>query len=221
VTTTLPDTLKIGSAASVCSRDVPLVQITFGDQPEFNGIVGTIEFVSLDGTLHETHQVTYQAGETITLLFPGAKIDPVTGEATDWPGWLLNADGFWVLDPTDAAYREGIQVIATLPILGEAGAPAAVGGGPGNARPLPQQVDTGGTVTATTTISYPPETAACNSPSGPFTPGAPVPHSPIPGGSLPTTGSNTGGLVTGALLIIVGGGGLVLVTRRRARIRHA
>ena len=218
MTTTLPDTLKIGSAASVCSRDVPLVQITFGDQPEFNGIVGTIEFISVDGSLHETHQVTYQAGETITLLYPGAKIDPVTGEATDWPGWLLNSDGFWVLDPSDAAYRDGIRVIATLPILGEAGAPAAVAG-PGNARPLPRQVDQGGTVVAETTISYPPETSACNSPSGPFTPGAPVPSSPHPGGSLPVSGSDATGLVWGAVLIIVGGGGLVLVTRRRARFR--
>jgi hypothetical protein len=207
--------LSIGSAASVCSRDVPLVNLTFGNQPEFNGIVGTIEFVSLDGTLHETHEVTYEANSTVTLLYPGATIDPVTGEATDWPGWMLNSDGFWVLDPTDAAYRDGIRVIATLPnVGGEAGSiPAA---GPGQARPLFQQA---APHVAETTITYPPETAACNSPAGPFIPGQPTPHSPHPGGSIPITGSNAEGLLLGAALILGGGGGLILVTRRRMLVR--
>jgi LPXTG-motif cell wall-anchored protein len=202
------DQLQIGSAASVCSRDVPLVNITFGNQPEFNGIVGTIEFVSLDGSLHETHQVTYQANETVTLLYPGAKIDPVTGEATDWPGWKLNSDGFWVLDPSDQAYRDGIRVIATLPnVGGEAGSI-------GRSRPLLQQA---APHVAETTITYPPETAACNSPSGPFPPGG-VTTSPIHGGSLPTTGSDYSGMVLGAALIISGGGALIVITRRRARM---
>jgi len=215
-TIALVEGLDIGSAASVCSRDVPLVNLTFGNQPEFNGIVGTIQFVSLDGTLNEIHDVTYQANTTVTLLYPGASIDPVTGEATDWPGWLLNSDGFWVLDPSDQAYREGIRVIATLPVTGEAGLPS----GFGQSRPILQQVDSG-TVTAETTITYPPETAACNSPEGPFTPGEETPRSPIPGGpggSIPPTGSDALPLVLGGTLILGGGGGLIWLTRRRVRL---
>jgi hypothetical protein len=97
--------------------------------------------------------VTYQANETITLLYPGASIDPATGEATDWPGWMLNPDGFWVLDPSDARYRDGITVVAEI------------------------------NPTATTTITYPPSTAACASPGGPFPPTSTTTSTPI----LPVT----------------------------------
>ena len=155
--TTLPATLEIGSASSVCTNDVPFVTVTFGNQPEFNGHVGTITFVDIDGNVIEVHEVVYQAGETIRLLYPGASFDPVTGEATDWPGWMLNEDGFWVLDPSDAVYREGITIIAEI------------------------------NPTATTTITYPPETAACDSPEGPFPPSGTPTGSPPPAGQLPRT----------------------------------
>jgi hypothetical protein len=52
----------------------------------------------------------------------------------------LNADGFWVLDPSDAVWREGLTIVASI------------------------------NPTATTTVSYPPSTSACDSPDGPFPP---------------------------------------------------
>lgn len=202
------DSLSIGSAASVCSRDVPFIDITFGNQPEFNGLAGTIAFRQLDGSFVESHQVVYQAGETVRLVYPGASFDPVTGEATDWPGWMLNADGFWVLDPSDASFRDGLIVEATLDV------PQSIAASIGRSRPVFAQTE-GSTVTATTTITYPPETAACNSPEGPFIPGQPPPSSPHPGGFIPTTGADAKGLLMGSLLILGGGGGLIFITRRR------
>jgi hypothetical protein len=130
----------------VCSRDVPYVNLTFGNQPEFNGLTGTITFLDVNGQFIEAHEVVYQAGETISLLFPGAEVD-AAGNATDWPGWQLNSDGFWVLDPSDAVWREGLTIVAEI------------------------------NPTATATVEYPPSTAACASPSGPF---------PLPG-VLPMT----------------------------------
>jgi hypothetical protein len=147
-TTTLPATLDIGSASTVCVADAPFVEITFGEQPQFNGLTGTITFVDLDGNVIETHAVTYQAGATIRLVYPGAEVGP-NGEALDWPGWMLNPDGFWVLDPSDAIYRDGITIVAEI------------------------------NPTATTTISYPPSTAACASPGGPFPPPSTTPILPV------------------------------------------
>ena len=155
-TTTLPEDLDIGSASTVCVADAPFVELTFGNQSAFNGHTGTITFVDLDGNVIETHAVTYQANTTVRLVYPGAAVDPVTGEALDWPGWMLNEDGFWVLDPSDARFRDGLTIVAEI------------------------------NPTATTTISYPPETAACNSPDGPFPPGV-TPPPGSPSGQLPTT----------------------------------
>jgi len=157
VTTTLPpvvDTFDIGAAASVCTNDVPFIELTFGNEPQFNGLVGTITFTTLDGDFVETVPLTYQANTTVRLVFPGASFDPVTGEATDWPGWRLNEFGFWVTDPSDAEFRDGLLVTAELPTPG----------GLGQSLPILNQVS------ATTTVTYPPETELCASPEGPFTP---------------------------------------------------
>jgi len=115
---------------------VPFVNLTFGNQPELNGLTGTITFLDVNGEFVEAHEVVYQAGTTISLLFPGASVDGA-GNATDWPGWMLNSDGFWVLDDSDAIWREGLTIVAEI------------------------------NPTATTTITYPPETAACASPENP------------------------------------------------------
>jgi hypothetical protein len=85
----------------------------------------------------------YEAGATVRLLYPGATVD-AAGNATDWPGWLLNDDGFWVVDESDAVLRQGLTVVATI------------------------------NPTATTTVTYPPATAACDSPEGPFPPATPT-----------------------------------------------
>ena len=148
-TTTLPANLDIGSASTVCRRDAPFVSITFGNQPELNGRTGTITFVDVNGDTIEVHPVEYQALATVEFVYPGAVVGP-SGEALDWPGWMLNDDGFWVLDPSDAHLRDGITVVAEI------------------------------NPTATTTITYPPETEACASPDGPFPPAPPR-------GNLPPT----------------------------------
>ena len=54
-----------------------------------------------------------QAGSTVRLIYPGATIH-ANGNPTDWPGWMLNADGFWVRDPTDAAWRDGATLVYSL-----------------------------------------------------------------------------------------------------------
>ena len=189
VTTTiaLVDTFDIGAAASVCTNDVPFIELTFGNEPQFNGLVGTITFTTLDGDFVETIEVTYQANTTVRVVFPGASFDPVTGEATDWPGWRLNEFGFWVTDPSDAEFRDGLVVTAELP------APAGTLGQ--SLRPIFQQVS------ASTTVTYPPETEACASPEGPFPPGTPgQPFVDTPSGILPATGAQALGL----LLVIIG-----------------
>ena len=206
--TTLPppivDSFDIGAAASVCTNDVPFIELTFGNEPQFNGLVGTITFTTLDGDFIETVPVTYQANTTIRLVFPGASFDPVTGEATDWPGWRLNEFGFWVTDPTDAEFRDGIVVTASLPI--------PVGG---LGQSLPRQVP-GSTVTASTTVTYPPETAACASPTGPFPAGTPQSALPTIPGSLPNTGVQTTGILFLITGIVVGlGNAAIQISRKR------
>jgi hypothetical protein len=39
-----------------------------------------------------------------TQLWPGATVDPVTLEGTGWPGWLIDGDGDWALDPSAPFY---------------------------------------------------------------------------------------------------------------------
>jgi len=205
-----PVVFSIGSASTVCVRDAPFVELTFGNQPELNGTVGTLEFRTLDGDVIESHQIVYQANTSFRVVYPGAEVDPVTGEALDWPGWMLNDDGFWVLDPSDAEFRDGLHIVATLPVTGgEAGLPA----GFGESRPLFQQATD--VLTSEADIAYPPETAACNSPEGPFTPGEAVPVPPNRGGSIPATGTDALPLVFGGLLVVSGGAGLIWLTRRR------
>jgi len=67
------------------------------------------------------------------------------GSVADVPGWILNSDGFWILDPSDEILRQGIS--------------------------LTYEVNpTAGPVL----VTYPPESSACANPDGPFPPGTPV-----------------------------------------------
>jgi hypothetical protein len=61
-------------------------------------------------------------------------VDPVTGDATDWPGWMQNAFGFWIEDPSDALWRQGLTLVVSV------------------------------NPTASTSVSYPPASSACASP---------------------------------------------------------
>ena len=70
------------------------------------------------------------------MIYPGAEVD-AEGNAVDWPGWVLNEDGLWVTDPTDAIWRDGLNLVYEV------------------------------NPTATAFVAYPPATAACASPENP------------------------------------------------------
>ena len=204
---------------------MPFINITFGTRTDLNGQIGSLAFRDLNNILIETRTLTYQAGATVQILYPGATVD-AQGNPTDWPGWMFSG-GFWVPDPSDAAWRDGLTLVYTL--NGE---------------------------TATANVTYPPETATCsaNPPPGPVPSGAnhhdhhgpwwrddddaprrshhapgavttpPVPGAPTPAGVppatpgpsvLPTTGSDAGGVAAMAVLIAAAGSALLLITRRR------
>jgi hypothetical protein len=157
-----PGLFSIGGVSPVCVEDVPVVSITFGQRTDLNDSTILIEFLiqNSDGTSGEvvgTAEVVYQAGETIQLIYPGATVDD-EGNATDWPGWMLNEDGFWVTDPSDAAFRDGLNIVATALLTDE---------------------------TATAAVEYPPETEACANPPGPFPPGVTTTTTPGAPGTTP------------------------------------
>jgi LPXTG-motif cell wall-anchored protein len=110
--TTEPGDLSIAAFSPVCLRDAPYVDVTFGDQPEFDGRTATVTFVDLDGNEVETHTTTYQAGALVRFVYPGAEVD-ANGNPVDWPGWRFDGDE-WVVDPTDARLRDGLRVVVEV-----------------------------------------------------------------------------------------------------------
>jgi hypothetical protein len=139
---------------------VPTIVIQFKNQfPELAGVEGTISLYDINGTLVGTGPLTYEPGQTVRILYPGTQVNP-DGSIADVPGWILNEDGFWVLDPTDEILRAGIDIVYEV------------------------------NPTATAHVEYPPESAACANPNGPFPPGNPVPPNGEPFnplGQLPPT----------------------------------
>jgi len=128
---------------------VPTIRITFQNNfPELAGQVGTLEMRDVNGNILSIEPLVYEPNTTVDLLYPGTEVNP-DGSIADVPGWELNDDGFWVLDPSDAFLREGIQLTYTV------------------------------NPTASAFVTYPPESAACANPDGPFPPGA---DTPPPGG---------------------------------------
>jgi hypothetical protein len=110
--TSAPDGLSIAAFSPVCLRDAPYVDVTFGDQPQFNGRSATVTFIDLDGNEVETHTTTYQAGAMVRFVYPGAEVD-ANGNPVDWPGWRFDGDE-WVVDPTDARLRDGLRVVVEV-----------------------------------------------------------------------------------------------------------
>jgi hypothetical protein len=110
--TTSPGTISIAAFSPVCLRDAPYVDVTFGDQSEFNGRTATVTFIDLDGNVVETHTTTFQAGATKRFIYPGAEVD-ANGNPIDWPGWLFDGDE-WVIDPSDARLRDGLRVVVEV-----------------------------------------------------------------------------------------------------------
>ena len=97
--TTTPS-LDIAAMGPVCLEDAPYIEVTFGDQPQFNGRTATVTFVDLDGNVVGTETATYEAGATVRFVYPGATVD-AAGNAVDWPGWMFDGT-VWVHDPSDA-----------------------------------------------------------------------------------------------------------------------
>ena len=111
-TTTTPSVLSITAISPICLRDAPYIEVTFGNQPVFNGRPATVTFIDLNGNVVGTETATYQAGTTVRFVYPGASID-AAGNPTDWPGWVFDGDE-WVVDPTDAFLREGLTVVVEV-----------------------------------------------------------------------------------------------------------
>ena len=139
--TSSPTVFSFNGASPVCSGDVPFIAITFSNNfPQFDGRTGTLTMADVNGVFISSQPLVFQSGATVHVLYPGATVD-AAGNATDWPGWKLNSAGLWVTDPTDAIWRDGIN--------------------------LTYEVNP----TATAFVAYPPESAACASPeNGPVPP---------------------------------------------------
>jgi hypothetical protein len=148
-TTTLPpgrpSQFSFGAAATVCVEEVPTIRITFVTPAQFPELVGETGTLTMADV--DGNVVSTQPLDYL----PGATIDllyPGTeinadGSIADVPGWNLNEDGFWVRDPSDEFLRDGINLTYTV------------------------------NPTATAFVEYPPESANCANPDGPFPPGPP------------------------------------------------
>jgi hypothetical protein len=109
---TVPQSLEIAAMGPVCLRDAPYIEVTFGDQPQFDGRTATVSFTDLDGNVVGTETATYAAGATVRFVYPGATVD-AAGNAVDWPGWMYDGS-VWVHDPSDAHLREGLTVVVEV-----------------------------------------------------------------------------------------------------------
>jgi hypothetical protein len=197
-TTTLPagQPFSFGAAATVCVREVPTISITFVTPAQFPSLVGQT------GTL-TMRDVNGNLVSTQPLTYaPGTTVNllyPGTrvnadGTIADVPGWNLNAAGFWVRDPSDAFLREGINLTYVL------------------------------NPTATAFVTYPPESANCANPDGPFPPGVtppppgtrpPTPGQPPSQPGLPATGNSNADLMAALAFLSLGLGSLLLAGVRR------
>jgi hypothetical protein len=101
------------SAGSICDNEVPKIRITFGNVAALNGRVGTLVMTDVNGNVISTQSLTYQAGTSVDLLYPGTSVNP-DGSIDDVPGWILTDDGFWIEDPSDQYLRQGITLTYTV-----------------------------------------------------------------------------------------------------------
>jgi hypothetical protein len=99
----------VRAAGSICDNEVPKIRITFGNLAQFDGQVGTLTMRDVNGNVISVQPLTYQAGTSVDLLYPGTAVNP-DGSIDDVPGWILTDDGFWVEDPSDAYLRQGITL---------------------------------------------------------------------------------------------------------------
>lgn len=115
-TTTPPSTdaptVRIAAVTPVCHKAAPYIEVTLGGDADFNGRAATISFVDVHGTTVATHAITFNVGDTVRFIYPGATVD-ADGNPTDWPGWKYS-NGQWVPDSTDAYLRQGLTVVLTV-----------------------------------------------------------------------------------------------------------
>jgi hypothetical protein len=152
----------------------------------------TITFVNPDGEDFLIETVVPPAGQSETVLWPGASVDP-----PDWPGWELDENGIWVETTEDA------------------GAFTRAPGG------VEVQFTTNPTLTTQVTYP-PASAICANpqNPGGEVPPPGgevPPPGSVPPGGGLPESGLGLGLLPLGGLAALGAGAGLVAASRRRDR----
>jgi len=145
-TTVTPDTFQFSGASTVCVSEVPTIRITFGNAlPDLAGQTGALTMTAVNGGAVVGEQaLVYAPGTTVDILYPGTQVN-ADGSIADVPGWTLQSNGLWVLDPSDEYLRDGIVLTYVL------------------------------NPTATATVQYPPESSACADPDGPFAPGVTPP----------------------------------------------
>ena len=103
--------MDISAIGPVCLKDAPYIEVTFGNQPQFNGQPATVTFVDLDGNAVGTQTATYQAGTTVRFVYPGASWTRA-GNPVDWPGWVFDATSG--SDPSDVRLRDGLTVVVEV-----------------------------------------------------------------------------------------------------------
>ena len=184
-TTTLPpgQPFTFGAASTICIAEVPTIRIIFASPAQFPSLVGQTGTLTMNaingGALLSTQPLVYTPGATIDILYPGTVVN-ADGSIADVPGWILQPNGLWVLDPSDTFLRDGILLTYVL------------------------------NPTATATVSYPPESSTCANPENPpRPPGAPPAAPPRPGlpptGNSPWTAAIAAlTLALGSLLAVVG-----------------
>ncbi|MFB9309222.1 hypothetical protein BJY17_001316 [Agromyces hippuratus] len=127
------------------------------------------------------------SGDTISgqQLWPGAEVD-AEGNPTDWPGWTLQPDGTWVLDPSAPFYELRSEAVVEIRINPSNDAIAV----------------------------YPPPTPNCNA-APPQNPPGSTPAGKTPT-ALAESGSDALAMLpAGALLLLAGGAALGFGARRR------
>lgn len=208
VTTTLPadPSIDVSGFRPVCIGDAPFISYTIapiGFTPADQS--ATLVIRSVDGTEVGTETVDSLTGQ---IIWPGASVDEA-GNAIDWPGWKLAADGeSWEPDPTDDLLRDGLTIEVTVD-----GAPPAIA-----------------------TVDYPPDDSACANPpdttppttspsttspdttptgTTPCVPGQDNDGDPTDDCDLASTGGGPGNLLLIGATILLAGLAALTVTRRR------
>lgn len=192
-------TIEITALSPVCHNDAPYIEAIIDGSDELAGQPATIEFIDINGDVVETHTRTFEPGEVMMFVYPGASVAD-DGTPTDWPGWELVGDQ-WVPDTSDADLQQGVTVRVTVN-------PSAVG-----------RVDY---PAATTSCATPPIVGVSPMTPTPESPSAEDSSAVSPqaeqelSGTLPATGaSNTMAMAAIATALAALGGAAIVFGRRR------